>query len=121
MGAQLKVWRNDMREVKPKLNGAKTNGAATNPTTETTNETTTLWNSMEKQIQQWLATTAAMRMDVGADVQWQLETLHALETTAGETLLAFKNGQNGARDALQETAERALGDLKHAVERVFPT
>jgi len=44
-----------------------------------------------------------------------------LETTAGETLLAFKNGQNGARDALQETAERALGDLKHAVERVFPT
>ena len=57
---------------------------------------------------------------MGADVQWQLETLRSLDMTAGETLNAFKNGQNGTRDALQATAEQALDDLKQALERVFP-
>jgi hypothetical protein len=91
--AQLKVWQNGMTEVSGKLDGSKTNGASANLNTE---------------------------IKVGADALWQLETLRALETTAGEKVRALKNAQNGERDALKETAEQALGDLKHALQRVLP-
>ncbi len=110
MDAQLKVWQNSMVEVK-----VKTNGSAANLTAETT----CVWNSMQKQIQQWLTTTATMRMEVGADALWQLETLRALNTTANEKLRTLKSGQDGSHAMLQEEAENALDDLKHALERVL--
>jgi hypothetical protein len=111
MDAQLKVWQNGMTEAT-----TKTNGSAANPHAETS----VVWNSMVKQIQQWLTATATMRMEVGADALWQLETLRTLETTASEKVRALKNAQNGARDALKETAEQALDDLKHALQRILP-
>jgi hypothetical protein len=40
--------------------------------------------------------------------------------TANEKLRTLKKAQNGARVALQESAEQALDDLKHALERVLP-
>jgi hypothetical protein len=59
-------------------------------------------------------------MEVGADALWQLETLRTLDMTANEKLRTLKKAQNGARVALQESAEQALDDLKHALERVLP-
>lgn len=122
MSAQLKVWQNGMTEVNTKRNGATTNGAANHTTTNGTGEATetvTLWNSMEKQIQQWLTTTATMRMEVGADALWQLETLRALNTTASEKLRTLKGAQASSHDTLKEEAENALDDLKHALEHVL--
>ena len=127
MDAQLKVWQNAMTQVSTKPNGTPTLNAEkamtetpTETMVETIAETTTVWDSMQTQIKQWLITTATMRMEVGADAMWQLEALRALDSTAEEKVHALKNGQNGARRALQETAEQALDDLKHALERVFP-
>lgn len=120
MYAQLKVWQNGMREVNTKPNGSKTNGAAAHLNAETPIETITVWNSMEKQIQNWLTTTATMRMEVGADAMWQLEALRVLNTTASEKLRALKDAQNGERTALKIGTEQALDELKHALERVLP-
>lgn len=128
MDAQLKVWQNGMAQVSSKTNGTgvthravlSTTEASTEPSTENTLETNALWNSMQAQIKQWLTTTAIVRMEVGADALWQLETLRALDTSAGEKLRALKKAQNGTRDTLQVTAEQALDDLKQALERVLP-
>lgn len=120
MYAQLKVWQNGMIEVNTKLNGSKTKGAAAHLNAETATETLTVWNSMEKQIQNWLTTTATMRMEVGADALWQMEALRALNTTASEKLRTLKDAQNGERTALKAGAEQALDELKHALERVLP-
>lgn len=116
MDAQLKVWQNAMIQVNAKTNGAATTIGAR----ETTPETAIIWTSMQTQIKQWLTTTATLRMEVGADALWQLQTLRALDTAAGERLRALKKAQNGARGVLQENAEQALDDLKHALERVLP-
>lgn len=120
MYAQLKVWQNEMVEVNRKGNGSKTNGAVTKRNAATASAATTLWSRMEQQIQQWLTTTATMRMEVGADAMWQLETLRALNTTASEKLRTLKDAQNGSRAALKEDAEQALDDLKYALEHVLP-
>ena len=136
MDAQLKVWQNAMTPVSAKINGAGvTHNAVLSPTapntvsntvsntvpnTETTIEPNAVWNSMQTQLKQWLTTTATIRMEVGADALWQLEALRALDTSAGEKLRALKKAQNGTRDTLQVSAEQALDDLKHALERVLP-
>lgn len=140
MDAQLKVWQNAMTQVSANTNGVDATHNAAISTTETPTETTTeavtesitesitattietnaVWNSMQAQIKQWLTTTATVRMEVGADALWQLEALRALDATAGEKLRALKKAQNGAQDTLQATAEQALDDLKHALERVLP-
>ena len=145
MDAQLKVWQNSMAAASPKVNGSKTNSRKTNGRVATlsvsalsdllsekssdersdecsdqSSETLSVWQSMEREIAQWLSTTATIRMAVGADVLWQLETLHALDATANEQLRALKNAQNGAQDALYATATTSLDDLKHALKRVFP-
>lgn len=117
MYAQLKVWQNGMIEVNTLLKENKTNSNMPHLNVEVG----TLWNSMDKQIQQWLTTTATIRMEVGADAMWQLETLRALNITADEKLRTLKNEQNGSSELLQEAAEQALDDLKHALERVIPT
>jgi hypothetical protein len=116
MDAQLKVWQNGMTEVNTKLNGNKSNSIVAT----LNSETTAVWNSMQKQMQQWLGTTATVRLEVGADAQWQLKALQTLDTTVSEKLLALKNAQNGARGDLKESAEQALNELKHALERVLP-
>lgn len=128
MDAQLKVWQNAMTPVSAKTNGASvthnavlsTTAPNTVPSTESTIEPDAVWNSMQTQIKQWLTTTATVRMEVGADALWQLEALRALDATAGEKLRALKKAQNGMRDTLQVSAEQALDDLKHALERVLP-
>jgi len=136
MDAQLKVWQNAMTQVSANTNGVDATHNAAISTTETPTETTTeavtesitattietnaVWNSMQAQIKQWLTTTATVRMEVGADALWQLEALRALDATAGEKLRALKKAQNGEQDTLQATAEQALDDLKHALERVLP-
>jgi uncharacterized protein YicC (UPF0701 family) len=120
MDAQLKVWQNGMSETSIKLHCNKPNSATANINPEITSATVALWNSMEKQIQQWLTTTATMRMEVGADALWQLETLRALNSTANEKLRTLKNAQNGERAVLKVNAEQALDDLKHALEHVLP-
>jgi hypothetical protein len=102
--------------VNAKMNGAATTTGAADPTPEIT----AIWASMQTQIKQWLTTTATLRMEVGADALWQLETLRTLDMTANEKLRTLKKAQNGARVALQESAEQALDDLKHALERVLP-
>ena len=116
MDAQLKVWQNAMPLVNAKMNGAVTTTGAADPTPEIT----AIWASMQTQIKQWLTTTATLRMEVGADALWQLETLRTLDMTANEKLRTLKKAQNGERVALQETAEQALDDLKHALERALP-
>lgn len=128
MSAQLKVWQNTMVDVSPKRNGNKTTasilnlGVAANldQPSDKSSAALTMGSSMEQQIQQWLTTTATIRMEVGADAQWQLETLRALHTTADEKLRALKNAQNGEQAALQMTAEEALADLKHALKHISP-
>lgn len=128
MDAQLKVWQNAMTPVSAKTNGAgvthsavlSTTAPNTEPSTETTIEPNAVWDSMQTQIKQWLTTTATIRMEVGADALWQLEALRALDMSAGEKLRALKKAQNGMRDTLQVSAEQALDDLKHALERVLP-
>lgn len=120
MDVQLRVWQNSMTEIYIKLNGNKTNGAATNLNTETAAKFTILWNNMEKQIQQWRTMTATIRMEIGADALWQLETLRTLNTTASEKLRTLKGAQTGAETLLKEEAEQALDDLKHALACVFP-
>ncbi|CAN5427956.1 hypothetical protein BH10CHL1_BH10CHL1_48590 [soil metagenome] len=119
MDAQLKVWQNGMTAVDTKTNGAA-NQASTPDTGDLANNTFAVWTSMEKQIQQWLTKTATMRMEVGADALWQLETLRTLNTTASEKLRTLKSAQDGSHAVLKEEAENALDDLKHALERVLP-
>jgi len=128
MDAQLKVWQNAMTQVSTKANGSSATRNVAKTMTETTIENspetiveiTTVWESMQTEIKHWLTTTATVRMEVGADALWQLEALRALDMTASEKLRALKKAQNGARGTLQETAEQALDDLKHALERVLP-
>lgn len=120
MYAQLKVWQNAMVEVKSQRNSSKTNGAAAKLNAESASPATAVRSSMEQQIQQWLTTTATMRMEVGADAMWQVETLRALNTTATEKLRTLKDAQNGERAVLKVNAEQALDDLKHALEHVLP-
>lgn len=124
MDAQLKVWQNAMTQVSAKTNGSNATRNVAKAMTETmvenSTETTTVWDSMQTEIKHWLTTTATVRMEVGADAMWQLEALRALDMTAGEKLRALKKAQNGGHSALQETAEQALDDLKHALERVLP-
>src|SRR5690349_18824418 len=91
MDAQLKVWQNDMNTVNTQLNGAKTNGAPANLNAEST----TMWSKIGKQIQQWRTMTATIRMEMGADALWQLETLRALNSTASEKLRTLKGAQVG--------------------------
>ncbi len=145
MDAQLKVWQNSMIVVTPKVNGSKPTSSKTNgsvaprsvsaisdllseknsdepsdKTGDQSSETLNVWNSMAEKIAQWLTITAAIRMAVGADALWQLETLRALDATAIEQLRALKNAQNGTQDALHATAVASLDDLKDALKRVCP-
>jgi len=120
MDAQLKVWQNGMTAVNPKSAEAKPSAPPTNLFPELTVETTALWDGMEKQIQIWRTTTASMRMAVGADVQWQLETLRSLNTTANEKLRTLKDAQNGSLSGSKKATKAALDDLEQALGRVFP-
>ncbi len=114
MDAQLKVWQIAMIKANIKSNQAKTNGDAIDHSAEITE----LWNSMQGHVQEWLTMIAALRMIVGADAMWQLEALGILNATASDKLRALEGRLNGNEAVLQEDAEQALADLKHALQRV---
>ena len=114
MDAQLKVWQIAMIKANIKSNQAKMNGDAIDHSAEITE----LWNSMQGHVQEWLTMIAALRMIVGVDAMWQLEALGILNATASDKLRALEGHLNGNEAVLQEDAEQALADLKHALQRV---
>lgn len=113
--AQLKLWQNGMTEKTSKLNGNKSNSGKVNLNAEAL----TLWNSMETQVEQWLATAATIRMETGADGLWQLATLRNLDVAVNEKLRILKDSHNGSRTGLKDEVEYALDDLKYALERAL--